>query len=277
MGTGFLVTPEKGRALLGGSEVGAPSPIRAYRNGRDLADRSRNLEVIDLFGWDEADVRRRHPLIYQHLLETVKPERERNNRTAYRDSWWLFGEPRRELRAALTGLDRYIVTIETAKHRWFRFLDKDVLPDNKLVAIASDDPAVLAVLSSRVHRAWFAANGGRIGEYQREAVYVKGVCFDRFPFPELDPAQAVELAALGEELDQTRARVLAENPDLTMTALIMRGPAQPIPVPSRRPNRTDMTAAASASSIIFIGGWMSGWPRPTAGRPMRMRRRSCRD
>ena len=219
MGAGFLVTPEKGRALLGGSEVGAPSPIRAYRNGRDLADRSRNLEVIDLFGWDEADVRRRHPLIYQHLLETVKPERERNNRAAYRDSWWLFGEPRRELRAALTGLDRYIVTVETAKHRWFRFLDKDVLPDNKLVVIASDDPAVLAVLSSRVHRAWFAANGGRIGEYQREAVYVKGVCFDRFPFPELDPAQAAELAALGEELDQTRARVLAENPDLTMTAL----------------------------------------------------------
>ena len=219
MGAGFLVTSEQGRRLLDGSEPDAPSPLRTYRNGRDLADRARDLEAIDLLGWDEAEVRRRHPLIYQHLLETVKPERDRNNRPSYRENWWTFGEPRRDLRAALEGLHRYIVTVETAKHRWFRFLDSAVLPDNKLVVIASDDPAVLAMLSSRQHRAWFAANAGRIGEYRRETVYVKSVCFDRFPFPQLTPAQTAELAALGEELDTTRARVLAEHPDLTMTGL----------------------------------------------------------
>ncbi|WP_395945601.1 class I SAM-dependent DNA methyltransferase [Brevundimonas sp.] len=219
MGAGFMVSPARGRALLSGSEADAPSPLRAYRNGRDLADRARGFEVIDLFGWDEAEVRRRHPAIYQHLLETVKPERDRNNRASYRDNWWTFGEPRRELRTALEGLGRYIVTVETAKHRWFRFLDAATLPDNKLVVIASDDPATLAVLSSRAHRAWFAANAGRIGEYRREAVYVKGACFDRFPFPELTPARQAELAALGEELDATRARVMADHPALTMTGL----------------------------------------------------------
>lgn len=219
MGAGFLVDSAQGRALLEGSEPEAPSPLRTYRNGRDLADRARDLQAIDLFGWDEAEVRRRHPLIYQHLLETVKPERDRNNRPSYRENWWTFGEPRRDLRAALGGLDRYIVTVETAKHRWFRFLDSAVLPDNKLVIIASDDPAVLAVLSSCQHRAWFAANAGRIGEYRREAVYVKGVCFDRFPFPQLTSARAATLTALGEELDATRARVLAEHAELTMTGL----------------------------------------------------------
>lgn len=219
MGAGFLVTPAQGRDLLAGSDPDAPSPLRTYRNGRDLADRSRDLQAIDLFGWDEGEARRRHPLIYQHLLATVKPERNRNNRPAYREAWWTFGEPRRDLRAALEGLSRYIVTVETAKHRWFRFLDAAVLPDNKLVVVASDDPAVLAILSSRQHRAWFAAHAGRIGEYRREAVYVKGVCFDRFPFPQLTPAQAAELAALGEELDKTRAGVLKAQPDLTMTGL----------------------------------------------------------
>ncbi|MBA4806153.1 DNA methyltransferase [Brevundimonas sp.] len=219
MGAGFMVSPGRSQSLLSGSDLGAPSPLKPYRNGRDLADRARGVEAIDLFGWDEAEVRRRHPLIYQHLLETVKPERDRNNRAAYRDNWWIFGEPRRELRTALEGLGRYIVTVETAKHRWFRFLDASVLPDNKLVVIASDDPTVLAVLSSRPHRAWFAANAGRIGEYQREAVYVKGVCFDRFPFPDLTSDQAAELAALGEELDATRARVMTDHPALTMTGL----------------------------------------------------------
>ncbi len=219
MGSGFLVDPSRASALLSGSRAGAPSPIRDYRNGRDLADRPRGLQAIDFFGWEEATARQDHPLVYQHLLETVKPERDRNNRASYRDNWWTFGEPRRDLREALTGLDRYIVTIETAKHRWFRFLDASVLPDNKLVVVASDDPAVLAVLSSRQHRAWFAANAGRIGEYEREAVYVKGACFDRFPFPELAGERRTELAALAEELDALRARVLEKHAFLTMTGL----------------------------------------------------------
>ena len=219
MGGGFLVTEEKALALSAGSEPGAPSPFLDYRNGRDLADHSRGLKVIDFFGWEEGEVRRQHPLIYQHLLETVKPERDRNNRATYRDNWWIFGEPRRELRAAAKGLDRYIVTIETAKHRWFRFMDGAVAADNKLVVIASDDPMHLGVLSSRQHRAWFAANAGRIGEYEREAVYVKGSCFDAFPFPDLNGCRAAEIAALAEEVDELRARVLARHPSLTMTGL----------------------------------------------------------
>lgn len=219
MGGGFLVTAEKALALSAGSEPGAPSPFLDYRNGRDLADHSRGLKVIDFFGWEEGEVRRQHPLIYQHLLETVKPERDRNNRATYRDNWWIFGEPRRELRAAAQGLDRYIVTIETAKHRWFRFMDGSVAADNKLVVIASDDPTHLGVLSSRQHRAWFAANAGRIGEYEREAVYVKGSCFDAFPFPELHGRRAADIAALAEEIDDLRARVLARHPSLTMTGL----------------------------------------------------------
>lgn len=219
MGGGFLVTPERAQALLRGSEPEASSPFRDYRNGRDLADQARGLQVIDLFGWEEAEVRRQHPLIYQHLLETVKPDRERNNRAAYRDKWWIFGEPRRQLRAAQDGLRRCIVTVETAKHRWFRFMDGAVTADNKLVVVASDSAVHLGVLSSRQHRAWFAANAGRIGEYEREAVYVKGSCFDAFPFPELEGGCAVEIGALAEEIDDLRARVLVRHPSLTMTGL----------------------------------------------------------
>lgn len=219
MGAGFQVTPERAQALLAGSDHRSPSPVRDYRNGRDLADRSRGLQVIDFFGWDEAEARRRHPLLFQHLLETVKPERDRNNRASYRDNWWVFGEPRRDLRDALEGLRRYIVTVETAKHRWFRFMEASTLPDNKLVVIASEDPFVLGVLSSRQHRAWFAANAGRIGEYEREAVYVKGVCFDAFPFPDPNGALAAEIGMLAEELDAARARALYDGDSLTMTGL----------------------------------------------------------
>jgi hypothetical protein len=218
-GAGFLVTETRAAKLLEASEAIALSPVRSYRNGRDLADQSRRLNVIDLLGWDENDVRRRHPGVYQHLLETVKPERERNNRRSVRENWWLFGEPRREMRPALEGLRRYIATVETAKHRWFRFLDGEVLPDNKLVVVASDDARLLGVLSSRLHRAWFVANAGRIGVYEKDAVYVKSACFDAFPFPDLDGKPGHELGELAEELDARRDQVLADHPDLTMTGL----------------------------------------------------------
>jgi hypothetical protein len=62
--------------------------------------------VIDLFGLDLEQVRISYPEAYQHVSMTVKPERERNNRASYKDNWWIFGEPRRELRPALHYLPR---------------------------------------------------------------------------------------------------------------------------------------------------------------------------
>lgn len=219
MGAGFAVTPREAAALFELSAPGWRNPARPYRNGRDLADRARGLVAIDLFGLTEAEARRGHAGFYQHLLETVKVARDRNNRAAYRDNWWLFGEPRRELRAALEGLPRYIVTAETAKHRWFRFQNAEVLADNKLVVVASDSAAVLGVLSSSVHAVWFAAHCGRIGVYDGDAVYVKGVCFDAFPFPDLAGPIRRELEDLAEELDACRDQVLARSDALTMTTL----------------------------------------------------------
>jgi hypothetical protein len=216
MGAGFIVDPETAGRMAQASAPGAAPPFRAYRNGRDLADQPRDVRVIDLHGWDELSVRRQHPGVYQHLLETVKPDRDRNNRAAYREAWWTFGEPRRELRAALDGLLRYIVTVETAKHRWFRFLPAEVLPDNRLVCIATDDPFVLAVLSSRIHGAWARAAGGLLED---RPVYAKGACFDRFPFPDAGLAQREELSVLAEDLDHLRGDVLRRHPDLTMTGL----------------------------------------------------------
>ena len=59
--------------------------------------------VIDLFGLHPDDIRRRYPEVYQHVLALVKPERDANNRESYRTNWWVFGEPRKELRQRCKG------------------------------------------------------------------------------------------------------------------------------------------------------------------------------
>ena len=105
-GSGFIVSPEEAQRLGLGRLPGLDRHIRLYRNGRDLASRPRGVMVIDLFGLDAPEVAARFPEVYQWVLERVKPERDQNNRATYRDNWWLFGEPRRELRPVLAPLSR---------------------------------------------------------------------------------------------------------------------------------------------------------------------------
>lgn len=237
-GAGFIVSPAEAAHLgLGRPDrPGLERHVRPYVNGRDITGRARGKMALDLFGLTSDELLRRFPEVYQHVSWTVRYDndenglprtdkdgrrlgREWNNREYRRLNWWLFGENVPTFREALHGLPRYIATVETAKHRTFQFLDGAVLPDNKLLAIASDDAALLAVLSSDLHFRWYLRNSGMLGVYDREAVYVKSRCFDPFPFPVLDDAAHAELARAGEALDAFRKARLAEHPDLTLTRL----------------------------------------------------------
>ncbi len=218
-GDGFIVAPDFAREKLGmGSRAGLEAHIRPYRNGRDLMQHSRGKWVIDLFGLTEVEVMERFPEVYDHLAETVKPERDVNNRESYKRNWWIFGEPRGDLRPALSGLPRYIVTVVTAKHRLFTMLDSRILPDDALIAVALYDAFFLGVLSSRIHVEWSIRTGGWLG-VGNDSRYNKSKVFDPFPFPDASPAQRAEIADLAERLDAQRKAALAENPSLTMTEI----------------------------------------------------------
>ena len=190
--------------------------IREYRNGRDLTQTPRGVYVIDLFGLSEEDVRDRYPAIYEWVYNRVKPERDQNRRASYCERWWIHGEPRSVLRLALAGLQRYIATVETSKHRFFAFLDNAVLPDNMLIAIALDDAYHLGVLSSRIHVAWALAAGGRLG-VGNDPRYNKSRCFEPFPFPNPAPDQQARIRDLAERLDAHRKRQQEQYPKLAMT------------------------------------------------------------
>ncbi len=215
-GAGFIVTPEEAQQLGLGRVPGLENHIRLYRNGRDLTASSRDVMVIDLYGLTAEDVRRRFPEVYQWVYEHVKPERDQNNRKSRRENWWLFGETNPKLRDQLSGLSRYIATVETSKHRFFVFLDASILPDNKLVNIALDDAYFLGVLSSRIHVTWALSAGSHLG-VGNDPVYVKTACLEKFPFPAATDAQKSRISALAEELDSHRKRQQALHPRLTFT------------------------------------------------------------
>ncbi|HSU59950.1 MAG TPA: DNA methyltransferase, partial [Bryobacteraceae bacterium] len=217
-GAGFIVTPAEAKQLGLGRIRGLERHIREYRNGRDLNQLPRGVMVIDLFGLSAEEVRTRFPEVYQWVHDRVKPERDHNNRPSYRDNWWIHGEPRRDFRPALAGLQRYISTVETSKHRFFVFLDASILPDNKLVNIALEDAYFLGVLSSHAHVVWALAAGGWLG-VGNDPVYVKTRCFEPFPFPDATESQRQRIRELGEALDAHRKRRQQLHPELRLTEM----------------------------------------------------------
>jgi hypothetical protein len=211
-GSGFIITPDDA------AQLDADAPIKDYRNGRDLTDRPRGVKLIDLFGLTAEEVRSRYPATYQWVVERVKPERDANRDAGFRTNWWLFGRPRPSLREMISGLPRYIATVETAKHRVFQFLDVSIAPDHMLVSLALDDACALGVLSSQVHEAWALAAGGRLG-VGNDPRYNKTRCFETFPFPAASPEQQARIRALAEQLDAHRKRQQAAHPALTLTGM----------------------------------------------------------
>jgi hypothetical protein len=215
-GAGFIVSHDEASSLGLERIPELQRHIRPYRNGRDITGTPRHVYAIDLFGLTAEDVRVRFPEVYQWVWDRVKPERDHNNRVSYSENWWIFGEPRANFRPALRGLRRYISTVETSRHRFFVFLDRSILPDNKLVNFALDDAFHLGVLSSDIHVTWALQTGGHLG-VGNDPVYIKTRCFDTFPFPECTDQQKELIRSHAEALDTHRKRQQALHSNLSLT------------------------------------------------------------
>jgi hypothetical protein len=215
-GRGFVISRAEAEAFGLGSEKDIGRIIKPLRNGRDLTGKPRDAFVIDAFGLTAEQVRKNYPAIYQHLLTKVKPERDASDDEGFRKNWWIFGRPRPAMRAALEGLKRFIVTVETAKHRIFQFQETRITPEHKLVVIASDDAHTLGILSSRIHGVYALAAGSWLG-VGNDPVYAKSHCFEPFPFPNATVEQCSAISDLAEAIDAHRKEQQAQHPTLTLT------------------------------------------------------------
>ena len=209
-GSGFILEENQFNAV-------EPEILFTYLNGRDFAQYSRHAKIIDLYGFTSEEVQNLYPKAYQWVLERVKPQRENSRDKNSREKWWIYERPRPELRLAIKDIKRYIVTVETAKHRIFIFLNHDVIPDNRLIIFSLDDAYFLGILSSHLHEIWALAAGGNLGG--NTPCYNKTVCFDPFPFPNPTPEQKQKIRELGERLDSHRKRVQTQHPEITITGM----------------------------------------------------------
>ena len=195
-----------------------PDVIKPHCNARDLMQGGERCYVIDLFGLTSEEAREQHPVLYQRLLDRVKPERDHNNRESRRRNWWIFGEPVGKLRTSWAELSRVLLTPETSKHRVFSFVDRPFCPDHKLYAISLQDALWHGVLSSIAHKCWALSAGGRLG-VGNDPTWTNTTCFATFPFPTPNSSQSTKIRDLAEELDAHRKRQQATHPGVTLTGM----------------------------------------------------------
>jgi len=130
-----------------------------YLNGQDLNQRTGRAPerwIIFFRGWSE-ETAKKYPKAYEKVLREVKPERDLNNRAARRDRWWQFAERAPGMYAAIEKLDRCLVVARVSKVVMPMLVSTGQVFSEQLVVFASDDLALLAVLSSAPHY-WWAIN-----------------------------------------------------------------------------------------------------------------------
>jgi hypothetical protein len=227
---GFAIDRVTADRLLaaGGNPNGRPNSdvVRVYWSGDEALGRPRDRWVID-FGpaATEAEAQA-YAAPYAHLERIVRDRRQGNREGRAARRWWVHQRARRGMRDAIAGLERFLVTVEVSKHRFFRWAPAGVLPSGSLVVFARTDDFFLGVLESRFHKLWASETHNPLENRPR---YRIGHSFESFPFPDglapnrpLDEVMANPLAVT--IADQARALYTAREAALTSG-----------------PNRLDMT------------------------------------
>lgn len=233
LGMGFVLTQEEAAALIARNPKNRDC-LFPYLNGEDLnsrPDQSPSRWVINFFdwplnrsvvdGWASANEQQRKEWLrsgivpadypdpvaadYQDLLtiveDKVKPERQNNNRDAYRIRWWQYAERRPALYNIIAGMDRYLVHPLTSKHHNLVFYGRGQVASHMTVVLAIDTWSEYAVLQNEVHWKWALEYGNKL---ETRPQYTPSDCFETFPFPD----SLVGLDAIGERYYRYRQVIM---------------------------------------------------------------------
>jgi len=135
----------------------------------------------------------------------VKPERLAQKDEFGRRFWWRFLRTRPEMRAAIRGLQEFIVLSRIGTALAFTFIPAGIVTNEKLVVFPFDDWSIFGLLQSRPHEIWARFFSTTLKD---DLSYTPSVCFETFPFP---PVLDENIALHAEQYYTLRARIMAEH------------------------------------------------------------------
>jgi type II restriction/modification system DNA methylase subunit YeeA len=220
-GGAFDVTGGVARTLLASPNPDGRSNadvVRPWANTLDVTRRSRDMWIVD-FGVDTSiEEAALYEAPFEYAKTHVMPKREASRSKI--TQWWRHERPRPDMRVALDGMSRFLVTPTTSKHRLFVWMDAITLPDHQLIAFARDDDYFLGMLQSCVHELWARGQGTQLREVESGFRYTPTTTFETFPFPHPNEPQRDAIAAAAKSLADLRAGWL--NPPGATTAALRK-------------------------------------------------------
>lgn len=196
LGMGFVLSPDEAHRMLDADPRNA-EVIFPYINGDDLNSDSEQRPsrwVINFWDWPENRAKE-YELPWQRLEETVKTERQSNNRKVYRDYWWQFAEKRPALYHAIgwghkfekhpAGWDStepkqetVLVCSEVTKHLGFAETPNTYIMSANLDVFKN--VGLVTTCQSTLHEVWARQHSSRL---ETRLKYSPGNAFETFAFP----------------------------------------------------------------------------------------------
>ncbi|MFB6861098.1 Eco57I restriction-modification methylase domain-containing protein [Streptomyces virginiae] len=212
-GIGFVVDDDEAATMVRADPRNAEVLFR-YLNGEDLngrPDGSASRWIIDFRGWELARAEL-YSAPLARVRKMVKPNRDRlpDSKRAVREAWWRYEKLAPGMRTAIGGLQKVVVIALVSKVVMPMMVPTNQVFAHKLGVFATDDTAMLALLSSAPHY-WWAIS--RSSTMKADLNYSPSDVFETFARPELTP----ELRGLGDQLDRCRRQIMLVHGGLTAT------------------------------------------------------------
>lgn len=216
VGAGFIVSDEIASSLR--SSAGYERVVRPYLTANDIAEdssQSPSRWIID-FGQQTLEAASNFPRALAIVRDEVKPFRDTVRREGHRKKWWLFGEPRVGMRAALADLSRYAAVGAHGKRMLIAWQDSGTLPSNANMVFAFDDDYSMGVLMSKAHDAWAWEQSSTL---KGDLRYTPTTAFMTFPWPDpVTDAHREAIAHASRVLYALRSALCIEH-DMGLTKL----------------------------------------------------------
>lgn len=211
-GEGFILEQEQYEEMIG-ADSRNQNCLKRYLIAQDFTShfRQQPSRWVIAFGNKSEQEAKSYPLLYQHLIRTVKPLRDALTRQVHETCFWKHWDRREELYSELSKLRQAIVCPEVSKYCCFELIPTDVLFSSMVNVIASDSICLFAVLQSAFHVEWAWKHGSTM---RNDLRYTTSDCFYTFPMPFKLP----DLQQVGAKFNSHRRTVMDDQKEgLTKT------------------------------------------------------------
>jgi hypothetical protein len=201
-GAGFILSHVQAEELIARNHRSV-EVIQPYLIGRDLNGHpasSTSRQIINFRDWPLPRAEE-YPECIEIVRRLVKPERDHNNRSGYREYWWRFAENRPGLISAIRQIPNILAIAQTSNTVMPLRLPSAQAFDQTCIIFAIDHYGQQSILSSCIHSIWVMRYTTTM---RTDLRYLASNVFLTLP----RPRATSELEALGRQLDETRRELM---------------------------------------------------------------------